>query len=230
MPVYDRGEPTALETVDDDGPAFGWQAHPDEDGRRTSHAVVADGEVWLLDPLDAPGLDERLAESGPVAGVVVCSNWHARDAGRLAERHGVAVHAPRWLSRVEELVDAPIRRFDDRIAGFEVLRVDPLPGWQEAQLYRPRDGTLYSPDVLSRLHATAGERIGLVLPCRANPPRERLGGREVERIRCGHGRGVDCDAGMALRTALDGAQVRLPRAIPEQTPQMVLGILGAVRE
>lgn len=228
MPIYDRSAAGGFEVVDEWSRGFGWLAHPDEGGERVGHAVRHDGAVWLLDPLDAAGIDERITGLGSVAGVVVCSNWHARDAGVFAERHGVAVHAPTWLSRIEDLVDAPIERFSDGIAGFDSDRFAPLPGWEEALLYRERDGTLYSPDVLSRLNAVGSERIGVTLPMRPRPPRDRLAEVEPERLLSGHGRGVELEATAALRTALEGARVRLPRALYEQTGPTIAGIVRAV--
>ena len=42
----------------------GWIAHPEERGRRASHAIRGeDGDVGVFDPLDAPGVDDLLAGS-----------------------------------------------------------------------------------------------------------------------------------------------------------------------
>ena len=100
MPIYDRRSPSEYDIVDRWDGGIGWLAHPDETGRRTSHAVVgADGGVWVIDPLDAPGIDEELSALGDVRGVLVCSNYHVRDADRFAARHDVPVYCPSWLSR-----------------------------------------------------------------------------------------------------------------------------------
>ncbi|RLM87986.1 hypothetical protein D3D02_13705 [Halobellus sp. Atlit-38R] len=88
MPIYDRRSPSEYEIVDRWDVGIGWLAHPNETGHRTSHAVVgADGGVWVIDPLDAPGIDEELAALGDIRGVLVCSNYHVRDADRFTTRH-----------------------------------------------------------------------------------------------------------------------------------------------
>jgi hypothetical protein len=246
--VYDRSAPDDFAVVDRWADGFGWQAHPDEPAARTSHAVRDDeGGVWLVDPLDAPGLDDRIAELGPVAGVAVLSNWHARDAGVLAGRHGVPVSIPAWMDRVPDLVDAPVERFDGADgsdgtdeaerpdettgpAGFRVERVGPLPGWREAAAYRERDGTLYTPDLLTTARLVGDERVGLTLAARPFPPRDLLGDLEPERILVGHGHGVFADADPALADCLAGARRRLPRATVAHGPDYVAGVLGAVTD
>ena len=62
--MFDRdGDPELLVTAEWDG-GVEWLVHPAEAGRRASHALVGEDGVWVVDPLDAPGLDERLAELG----------------------------------------------------------------------------------------------------------------------------------------------------------------------
>ena len=43
---------------------FGWIAAEPELLERASHALVADGRVWLVDPVDGVGLEERVAGAG----------------------------------------------------------------------------------------------------------------------------------------------------------------------
>src|SRR6056297_3072434 len=88
-----------------------WLAHPEEGGRRASHAIRGDDGVWIVDPLDAAGLDEELDRLGEVAGVAVLANYHARDAGEIAARHDLPVHVPSRFQRVAERIDAaPVER------------------------------------------------------------------------------------------------------------------------
>ena len=70
---------------DDLGPdGFGWIV--DEAGTRTSHALAADGKVWLVDALDWPeGLDRAL-ELGEPAGVIQLLDRHNRDCAQVAGR------------------------------------------------------------------------------------------------------------------------------------------------
>jgi len=222
MPVYERAPATDPAVIDRWEGGVGWLAHPDEEGLRASHAVATDDGVWVLDPLDAPGLDELLAVLGDVAGVAVLCSHHARDAGAVANRHDVAVHVPQWMDRVAGRVDAPVVRYEDSFgaSGFEITRVEPLSLWQEAIAYRPADGTLVVPDLLGSGpgYTVRDERVGVVLSHRPVPPRDALGDLDPERILFGHGRGVLEDASDALDDALAGARRRFPRAL--------LGTLG----
>lgn len=226
MPVYDRSTPTAPSVVDRFARGVSWMVHPDERGRRTSHAVRAPDGIWLFDPLDAPGLDDVLASVAPdespterVAGIVVCGNYHRRDAGVLAERYGVPVSVPGWMDGVATELedDVPVHRIRGTVgdSGFRIRRCEPFPGWREAFLYRPDDSTLYVPDSLGTtpLHTTASERLGVTLIRRPQPPRAQLADLSPERILVGHGTGVHEGAATALADALDGARQRLPRAL-----------------
>ncbi|MDY7082469.1 MAG: hypothetical protein SXQ77_08725, partial [Halobacteria archaeon] len=101
MPVYDRSEPTEYEEIDrwETGngsvKGVGWIAHPDEDGRRASHAVLGDYDgndnddeagVWLIDPIDAPGVDDLIGEfDESIEGIAVLSSWHTRDSATFSE-------------------------------------------------------------------------------------------------------------------------------------------------
>lgn len=234
MTVYERSSTGALHVIDRWSDGVGWLAHPDETGARASHAVIADDGVWVLDPLDAPGLDELLAEYGAVAGVAVLSSYHARDAGAVAARHDVAVHVPEWMDRVAARVDAPVERYAESFgaSGFRVTRFDPLRLWREAVAYRPADGTLVVPDLLGTGpgYTVGDERVGVALSHRLVPPRDALGGLDPERILFGHGEGVLDDASAALADALDGARRRLPRAVVEHLGTNVRLLAGAALE
>lgn len=234
MPMYDRSEPVSLCVVDRWADGLGWLAHPDEEGRRASHAVRdADGDVWLLDPLDVPGIDDVIADlagpDGSVEGVVVCSDYHARDADVFADRYGVAVSIPMFVDRSAARIDAPVERFADAIAGFTVRRVRPMHAWNEAIAYRERDGTLYVPDFLSPVakFTVGDERIGLPTASRLFPPSEHFEDVEPERIVFGHGTGIFEDANAALSDCLEGARSRFPRALVSNLPGELRAGLGA---
>ncbi|WP_254769046.1 hypothetical protein [Salinilacihabitans rarus] len=192
----------------------GWIAHPDETMQRASHALEIEGEVWVIDPVDAAELDDLLAEFGPVAGVVVCLDRHVRDAATVANRHDVPVYLPDWFSGVAEDVDAPVVRFGSELAetGIEARPVHRSRFWQEVSLYDPERGTLVVPESVGTAdYFLAGsERLGVHPMLRAVPPREALGEFHPERVLVGHGAGVTTDAADALRTALDGARRRAP--------------------
>jgi len=234
MTMYDRGEPHRPLVVDEWDDGFGWLAHPDEDARRASHAVLGDDGVWLLDPLDAPGLDRVISGLGDVAGVAVLSNYHSRDAAHFADRYDVPVHVPDWFDAVPATADAPVERVTDSLggSGFELRRVDPLPTWREAIAWRETDKTLYTADLLSALplYRTGDERLGLYLFARLFPPRDAFTDIEPTRIICGHGPGVFEDATDALQYALSNARTQFPRALFENGPEQIAALLGALRD
>ncbi len=232
MPVYDRTAATDYRVIDrwDDG--LGWLAHPDEAGRRASHAARAsDGDgVWVFDPLDAPGVDGLVADLGPVRGVVVCADYHARDAGALARRHDVSVHVHRSLDRIADRVDAPLERFDGALGAFEVLPLRPMGLWRETALYRTDDGTLYVPDYLSShsKFTTGEERIGMPTFARLAPAYGAFSGLAPDRVLFGHGEGVFEDAEAALGDTMANARARFPRALVTNLPGELRAIAGAV--
>ena len=218
MPIYDRQTPSKYEIIDRWDGGISWFAHPNETGHRTSHAVVGtDGGVWVIDPLDAPGIDEELAALGDIRGVLVCSNYHVRDADRFATRHNVPVYCPSWLSRAVSKLDAPIDPETGAVgtSGFELRCCCPFPGWSEAVAYRESDETLYVPDVLGTapLFTVGAEQLGMYLLCRFFPPRAVFDDLSPRRILVGHGAGIFENASTALRTALDGARRRMPAAL-----------------
>src|SRR3954454_4381189 len=64
-----------------------WQI--EEAAMRTSHAVLAGGRVWLVDPGDEPEAMERARALGEPAAVVQLIDRHNRDCASIAQRLGV---------------------------------------------------------------------------------------------------------------------------------------------
>ncbi len=129
--MYHRARSDGFRVIDRWEDGVGWIAHPEETGARASHAVRGEGGgVWLLDPLDAPDVESLIDGLGSVTGVVVLSNFHARDADVFANRYDVPVWVPAWMNRVESRLDAPVERFDETFgdAGFVVTASRLLPG------------------------------------------------------------------------------------------------------
>jgi hypothetical protein len=192
----------------------GWLAYPDELMQRASHAFARDGEVWVVDPVDAQGVDDLLADLGDVAGVLVLLDRHTRDAAAIADRHDVAVHIPGWMTGVANELDGPVERLDPgaTVAGFEVHEVVDNLLWQEAALHRPSDGTLYVPEALGTAdYFTAGDdRLGVHPMLRFTPPRS-LTELDVERLFVGHGAGITDGAGKTVASAIDRARRGAPR-------------------
>ncbi len=211
--------PGTIHEIDRWDGGAGWMAHPEEEMRRASHVLVGDDDrVWVTDPVDAPGLDDFLAELGEVAGTVVCLDRHTRDADAVARRHDVPVYVPDWMDRAPPKLDAPVRRFGDRLgdSGYRAFKVfvSRVPPWQEAGLYHPDGGTLYVPESVGTapFFLGRGERLGVHPMRRPMPPRRALESVSPERVLCGHGAGVFEGATDALRQAVDGSRRKLPSA------------------
>lgn len=233
VPAKVRGPGSAVHEVGryDDG--FSWMAHPDELMARASHALLDDDRVWVIDPVDAAGLDDRLAALGEVAGVVVLFNWHARDAGAVAARHDVPVFVPEWVTGVARHLDGPVERFEDAVpdTAFRAVRITPHPLWREAALHREADGTLVVSDSVgtAAYFLAPGERLGVSPYQRPWPPRRALGGLAPGRVLVGHGEPVVEDAAAALQTALTGARRRAPAAVLGNAPRWLRTLAAAMR-
>lgn len=217
----------SLREIDRYEGGVGWIAYPDEDMQRASHAVVGEnGGVWVVDPVDAAGLDELLADYGEVAGVVVLLNRHKRDAAAIARRHDVSVHVPDFMDGVAQDLDAPVERVytDLGESGFGVHELIDNPFWKEAVLYGEHDGTLVVPEALGTADyfLVGEERIGVHPALRLKPPK-RLRRFDPERVLVGHGEGVHEDAGEAIRTALSGARRRTPQLYAKTAKSMLFG-------
>jgi hypothetical protein len=224
-----KGGTPELREVDRWEGGVGWMAYPDERMQRASHALVNDGDVWVVDPVDAPGVDELLEDLGDVAGVVVALDRHKRDAAAVARRHDVPVYIPAWMTGVAPQVDAPVERFATHLAdtGYAAIRVrdTTLPSWQEVGLYNEEEGTLLVPEAVgtAEYYVVSRERLGVHPMLRLTPPRRPLQDLFPERILVGHGEGVFDDATRALQDALEGARQRTPALYAKAVRSFVLG-------
>jgi hypothetical protein len=183
---------------------FGWIV--DEAMTRTSHALVADQRMWLVDALDWPEAIDRAVSLGSPAGVIQLLDRHDRDCAGLAARLGVPhVIAP------NEVQGSP----------FEFVPIMWRTRWRESALWWPGARTLVCADALgtNRFYTAGKAPLGVHLFLRLTPPRA-LGALEPGRILVGHGEGLTGPktAGAlrsALRTSrrgLPGVLVRLPFA------------------
>jgi hypothetical protein len=212
----------ADEDATDGGAA--WIAYPDEGMRRASAALAHDGDVWVVDPVDTPELDDLLSEMGEVRGVAVLLDRHYRDADDVADRHDVPVFVPDWFSGVPEM-DADVERFGDRLpdTDYRARRVVDNRVWQEAALF---DGeTLVVPEALGTADyfAPGDQPLGVHPMLRLFPPRDSLGGLGPERILVGHGEGVDAGAPAALDAALASARTGAPKSMAKMLSGMLRG-------
>lgn len=211
-----------------------WIAYPEEELQRASSALAVDGDVWVVDPVDTPGLDDLLDVLGDVRGVVVLLDRHWRDADAVADRHDVPVFVPDRFTGVhaskpsadssgrgsestgvrENEMDAEVRRLGDRLpdTDFRARTVVDNRFWQEAALF---DGeTLVVPEAVGTTgyFAPAENRLGVHPLLRLTPPRGPLGGIGPDRIVVGHGGGVTDGATVALENALASSRRGAPRS------------------
>jgi hypothetical protein len=183
--------------VDDLGAdGFGWIL--DESYTRSSHALAREGRVWLLDPLDVPGLDDRVAALGTPVAVVQLLDRHHRDCAAIAARLTVP-----HLVCPPSLPGSP----------FEVIRIVDRSRWREVALWWPERRVLVAADALGTNRFFAGrERLGVHPLLRLLKPPGVLARYEPEHVLVGHGEGVHGpDAAVALQRAFATARTGLPR-------------------
>jgi hypothetical protein len=178
---------------------LGWIAAAPAYMRRASHALAHGGGVWLIDPVDGEGLDERLAALGEVRGVIQLLDRHARDCAALAERHGVPL----------------LRTPFDRVAGapFEPVAVLRRRRWSETALWWPARAALVVPEALGTApyYLAPGEPLGVHPVLRLTPPRA-LRGFDAEHLLPCHGAPLHGpDVGDRVRRAIDRSRREIPR-------------------
>jgi hypothetical protein len=198
--------------VDETEFCFGW-IHPEPRFmQRTSHALVADDAVWLVDPTEADGVYERIDALGrPVAGVLQLLDRHARDSAAFAARYGVEVHVLPWGAAAG--------------TPFEPLPVAHVLFGQEIALWCLQHRLLICGDSLGTApyYTTGGERLAVHPLLRFSPP-ERLLSVEPLHILSGHGAGVHGDdTPQLLRKAVQTARRRAPRWIAGLPYRVVTG-------
>lgn len=186
---------------DESEAGFGWVSIEPPWMERSSHALLAGGGVWLVDPVDFVGLDERISAFGTPRGVLKLLDRHNRDAAALSERLGVP------------LLDCPLAV---PATPFELFRIEASPRWAEVGLWWPERRTLLVAEAVgtARYYCAPGRPLGVHPLLRLwRRPRALLGYRP-EHILCGHGAGLHHDAAEALGDALSHAGRELPSLLP----------------
>jgi hypothetical protein len=166
--------------------------------RRTSHALSVDDRIWLIDPIEGDGVEERLHASGEPVGVIQLLDRHARDGAAFAERFGVPLHVvPRSLPETP----------------FQLLPIVSNRWWQEVALWWPERRILVVADVLGTIpfFRAGDEPAGIHPLLRPWPPRS-LRGLAPEHLLVGHGEGVHHQP-TVVDSALRTARRRLPRLL-----------------
>jgi len=145
----------------------------DESFSRASHALLDDGRVWLIDPVDEPEAMKRVAELGEPAAVVQLLDRHQRDCAAIARRLEVP-----HLALPESLPDTP----------FQVVPVIDRWRWKEAAVWWPERQALvvaesFGTSPLFTANATA---VGVHPMLRLFPPRA-LARHNAMHLLVGHG-------------------------------------------
>lgn len=175
--------------------------------RRACHALVADGRVWLVDPIDESGPLARATALGAPAGVIQLLDRHNRDGVAIAAR-----------------LEVPLLRLPASVPGspFTTMSVLDVPGWREMALWWPETATLVVPEAVGTAPTFAVGRgsVGVHPMLRLFGVR-RLRDIEPELLLVGHGPPVvGPGAAAALRDALARSRSDLPRFVAK-LPGMV---------
>lgn len=178
---------------------FGWIGAEPASMQRTSQALAVEGGVWVIDPVDGEGVEERIRALGEPRGVLMLLDRHRRDCKALADRLSVPVH------------ETPF----DGVAGapFSFIAVIRNRLWREVALWWEERRLLVCPEAVGTtpLFRAPGERLGVHPALRLFPPRRQLAGLEPEHLLVGHGEGIHGEAAAAsLRAALAGSRRGTP--------------------
>jgi hypothetical protein len=179
---------------------FSWIA--DDPMTRTSHALAAEGQVWIVDPVRHPPAVERAMTLGTPVAVLQLLDRHNRDCAAIAAELGIP-----HLVVPDALPSTP----------FEVVHVRTAHGWREVALWWRAEQTIVVAEAVGTNPFFTGGRepAGVHLLLRLAPPRDALGRFEPEHLLVGHGEGIHgVEARAALGTALAGARTGLIHLVP----------------
>ena len=168
---------------------------------RGSHALVHDGRVWLIDPVDSEGDVERAVGDNEPAGVIQLLDRHNRDNAAIAER--LDVPHLRLPINVPESPFTPFPVINNRI-------------WHEVGLWWPEHKILVVAEAIgtNEALAVAGTGIAVHPALRLTPPRALRPYTEVNHLLTGHGRPHhSADLGERIQRALDKSRCDLPRTL-----------------
>ncbi len=208
MATYAGMPATKITFCDETSFGFGWIAGEPAHLQRASHALAADGRVWLVDPVDGEGVEERVRALGEPAAVLQLLDRHPRDCALLAERLGV----PHLRLPFAGVPGSP----------FEALKVLSVPGWREVALWWGAERVLVCAEALGTVpyFRASDEPLGVHPFLRLYQPRAL---RDLAKclapghVLCGHGEGIHGEsAAPALVQAVQGARGATPRWLRSQ--------------
>jgi hypothetical protein len=165
---------------------------------RASHALVDEGRVWIVDPVDAGDALERVRALGEPVAVLQLLDRHNRDSAAVAKRLGVP-----HLQVPAVLPETP----------FSVLNLDWGRMWKEVALWWPGRTALVVPESLGTapLFAVGQGPVG-VHPFRRVSPPSQLRAFLPQDLLVGHGPPVHGqDAAGGLIDALERSRSDIPR-------------------
>lgn len=163
----------------------------DEPMARASHAIVDQGKVWIIDPVDDAEAMQEVAALGEPAAVIQLLDRHNRDCLEVAERLGV------------DLLRLP-RSIDD--SPFEVIDVIESPVWKEKALWWQDQRVLVVAEAVgtNRFYRPGSEGAGIHLGLRLAPPKKALASYLPQHLLMGHGGPIHGQqATEALQQAMD---------------------------
>lgn len=174
--------------------------------RRSSHALRADGRVWLIDPFEDDVALSTAAELGQPVAVIQLLDRHDRDCAQIAQR----LEIPR-LKVPHAVPDSP----------FAVIPVVSQRWWREVALWWEQERTLVVAEAVGTVPAFAlGRRLGLHPLLRLTPPRGALQRESPDRLLVGHGATLESGADSAIREALGAARSDIPQFV-RKLPSLV---------
>lgn len=197
-----------IATCDETSFGVGWIAAEPALLQRASHALRADGRVWLVDPVDGDGMEELIRALGEPAGVVQLVDRHDRECVPIAAHLGVPHHRLPFGG----IPGAP----------FEVRRVLNVPGWREAALWWPAERVLVCTEALgtAAYFRAPGEALAVhpfLRPYQPRALRDMAGCLAPRHVLVGHGEGIHGDgAEAALRDAVRRGRRNAPRWLRHQ--------------
>lgn len=198
-----------MQTCDELPFALGWIAPEPAFMQRTSHALATGDGVYLIDPVDVPGAEQRVRAMGEPVGVIQLLNRHERDGQAFADRLGVPLHRVPF---------GGVPR-----SPFRMIRVLDTPVWKEVALWWPERRVLVVADAFGSADyfRAPDERIAVSPALRLLPPR-RLTAVDPEHVLFGHGTGVHGEeAAGAVRDAIAGARGRAPAWLLSQVRERI---------
>lgn len=205
MPEDDDQKEASLTEVTEWRDGFSWIAYPEERAQRASHALSTDAGVWIIDPVDAEGLDDRVASFGEVAGVLVIQDRHTRDAVTVANRHDVRVYVPNWMNLVRDKLEARAESVDQVLprTDYSVHRLIDTDEWEEAVLVNESKNTMVVPEAVGTLPSFGSDDNELGVHPALDEPPHRLLDWNPDRILVGHGKSIHVDANERLEAAIN---------------------------